>query len=595
MATLRELLVSVGFKVNESQFAQAEAKVQNIKSSMGKISKSGSDAAASAGRSMASIGDAAQRASAKAERAFQRSKNIVRENNLEISKTNDLLSTWGNRLNAIAAFAGITLSLGSIIGTVDEWKVISGQVKLVTKNQQEAAETEKELYKMAGRTRQSYAETANLFTIVARNASDMGKDTKDVLAFTEDVSRAMLIGGGSAESQKAALIQLGQALGSGVLRGEELNSVMEQAPRLSKAIAAGMGTTIGQLRKMAMEGKLTSEAVFNAIRSQSEQLKMEMGEIPWTVQQASTRMTDAMGNFFYEMEKRTGVVGNLAAGIAKVGDYIEKIDIDRFVTGFRLLAIYAAAFFVASKWGAITSGAEMFIGTLKAIRNSYLAATGAQVAFQSASAKSAVLGLLSMGKFLLIGAAITAVILILQDLYTWINGGESVIGEFFGSWQENIDKLSARWEQYKEEFGKAADQVIGWLINIYSEYNPIVRVAQEWLDIMKSIFGWIGDCMSKFDELQSKVTGFSIGDRLFGTDPNSGPLDTSKVMSDAGKLASSPSYRNYNNVGNQNNVINITAAPGSSPSEVADQVANKIPAPGGYDPGYDYPDVELID
>ena len=130
---------------------------------------------------------------------------------------------------------------------------------------------------------------------------------------------------------------MGQALGSGVLRGDELNSIMEQAPRLAKAIAEGMGTTIGQLRVLGKEGKLTAIDVFDAIRKSSEKLKREMGKIPWTVNQAGIRVSNALGNLFSKLEKKTSVVSSIAKGFASIGDYIDNIDIDNFVAGFRLL------------------------------------------------------------------------------------------------------------------------------------------------------------------------------------------------------------------------------------------------------------------
>ena len=326
---------------------------------------------------------------------------------------------------------------------VDEYKTISGQVKLVTSSQKEAASVQKDLYQMAQRTRQEYGATAQLYTSVARNASELGKSTSEILAFTEDVSMAMMIGGGSAASQQAALVQLGQALGSGVLRGDELNSIMEQAPRLSKLIAEGMGTTVGKLREMGKDGKLTALDIFNAIRKGSERLKMEMGMIPWTVDQAVTKMRNSMQRFFSGVEERTGAVSSIAEGFARISSYIDGIDIDGFVAGFRLLVIYASAFFVVSKWNSLLSGMKLLKDVVLGIKDAYLLATGAQVVFRSGSMRSIAMAIVPFAKFALIAAVIAVVILAIQDFYTWIEGGDSIIGRHTRSWQEFIKRIES--------------------------------------------------------------------------------------------------------------------------------------------------------
>ena len=197
---------------------------------------------------------------------------------------------------------------------------------------------------------------------------------------------------------------------------------MEQAPRLSKLIAEGMGTTVGKLREMGKDGKLTALDIFNAIRKGSERLKMEMGMIPWTVDQAVTKMRNSMQRFFSGVEERTGAVSSIAEGFARISSYIDGIDIDGFVAGFRLLVIYASAFFVVSKWNSLLSGMKLLKDVVLGIKDAYLLATGAQVVFRSGSMRSIAMAIVPFAKFALIAAAIAVVILAIQDFYTWIRG-----------------------------------------------------------------------------------------------------------------------------------------------------------------------------
>lgn len=411
---VRSLAIAIGFKVNHSNVKQVEQTTKKVKTGLERVV------------------DSADKAGNKVDSLF-------------------------SKLSGLAMFAGVSLTLGSIVKTIDEWKVIEGQVNNVTKSQQESKAVQKEIYNIASRTRQKYGSTAELFTSVARNAQELKKSTKDILLFTEDVSNAMLLGGGDASSQQAALVQLGQALGSGTLRGDELNSILEQAPRLAKAIAEGMGTTIGQLRQMGSEGKLTAQDVFNAIRGQSDRLKMELGKMPWTVGQATNKMQNALGKFFKEFEDKTGIVDGIAKRMAKFADYIENINLDNFISGLQIAAIYAGILFGMAKWSSFVMMISTAVKWIVAVRDALILATGAQIVFNSQTRKGAAIQMLILGKFLLIAAAIAFVILLIQDFYKWVTDPKA-------------DTMMKRWfgdfEPIKNKFIDFKDSVIQWFSDI---------------------------------------------------------------------------------------------------------------------------------
>lgn len=580
---LRELLIGIGFKVNEQNINAVESKIGKIKKNLSEVGTASTRAADMTSKGMATVGNASERAKQKTESAFSGIESKARGTNEELHKMDSTLTGLKNKFVGALAFLGVTLSLGNIIRMVDEWKVVNGQVALTTKNQQESLMVQKELYRMAIDTRQAYASTATLYASVARNSSELGKSAEDVLGFTEDVSRAMMIGGGSAASQQAALIQLGQALGSGVLRGDELNSIMEQAPRLAKAIAEGMGTTIGQLRVLGKEGKLTAIDVFDAIRKSSEKLKREMGKIPWTVNQAGVRVSNALGNLFSKLEKKTGVVSSIAKGFASIGDYIDNIDIDNFVAGFQLLVIYASAFFVVSKWNSLLTGMKLLKDVILGIKNAYLLATGAQVVFRSGSARSIAMAIVPFAKFALIAAAIAIVILAIQDLYVWIEGGDSVIGRHVGSWKDFIKELSRRWEQWKDEFSKSI--------------APLVSAIQPFINTFKDIVNWIDSCISKFESFQAKIAAWNPRKKLSEFGDWVGNIYLGGANKNTGndyiaKSVARSNTRNYSDQSTHTNNINIFAKTNATPAEIGVGVANAIEPANGYEfdlsSGFDY-------
>ena len=580
---LRELLIGIGFKVNEQNINAVESKIGKIKKNLSEVGTASTRAADMTSKGMATVGNASERAKQKTESAFSGIESKARGANEELHKMDSTLTGLKNKFVGALAFLGVTLSLGNIIRMVDEWKVVNGQVALTTKNQQESLMVQKELYRMAIDTRQAYASTATLYASVARNSSELGKSAEDVLGFTEDVSRAMMIGGGSAASQQAALIQLGQALGSGVLRGDELNSIMEQAPRLAKAIAEGMGTTIGQLRVLGKEGQLTAIDVFDAIRKSSEKLKREMGKIPWTVNQAGVRVSNALGNLFSKLEKKTGVVSSIAKGFASIGDYIDNIDIDNFVAGFQLLVIYASAFFVVSKWNSLLTGMKLLKDVILGIKDAYLLATGAQVVFRSGSARSIAMAIVPFAKFALIAAAIAIVILAIQDLYVWIEGGDSVIGRHVGSWKDFIKELSRRWEQWKDEFSKSI--------------APLVSAIQPFINTFKDIVNWIDSCISKFESFQAKIAAWNPRKKLSEFGDWVGNIYLGGANKNTGndyiaKSVARSNTRNYSDQSTHTNNINIFAKTNATPAEIGVGVANAIEPANGYEfdlsSGFDY-------
>lgn len=580
---LRELLIGIGFKVNEQNINAVESKIGKIKKNLSEVGTASTRAADMTSKGMATVGNASERAKQKTESAFSGIESKARGANEELHKMDSTLTGLKNKFVGALAFLGVTLSLGNIIRMVDEWKVVNGQVALTTKNQQESLMVQKELYRMAIDTRQAYASTATLYASVARNSSELGKSAEDVLGFTEDVSRAMMIGGGSAASQQAALIQLGQALGSGVLRGDELNSIMEQAPRLAKAIAEGMGTTIGQLRVLGKEGKLTAIDVFDAIRKSSEKLKREMGKIPWTVNQAGVRVSNALGNLFSKLEKKTGIVSSIAKGFASIGDYIDNIDIDNFVAGFQLLVIYASAFFVVSKWNSLLTGMKLLKDVILGIKDAYLLATGAQVVFRSGSARSIAMAIVPFAKFALIAAAIAIVILAIQDLYVWIEGGDSVIGRHVGSWKDFIKELSRRWEQWKDEFSKSI--------------APLVSAIQPFINTFKDIVNWIDSCISKFESFQAKIAAWNPRKKLSEFGDWVGNIYLGGANKNTGndyiaKSVARSNTRNYSDQSTHTNNINIFAKTNATPAEIGVGVANAIEPANGYEfdlsSGFDY-------
>lgn len=169
------------------------------------------------------------------------------------------------------------------------------------------------LMDVATASRASYLDTANMFTRLANNAGDaFNNDQNEILAFTEQISKMMAIAGVSGSEASASMTQLTQALASGTLRGDELNSIMEQAPIITKTIADSLGVSTGEIRQLASEGKITAEVVKNAILGAADETNAAFSKMPVTWAQATTKL------------KNLGLVAlmPLLQGISKLADFV---------------------------------------------------------------------------------------------------------------------------------------------------------------------------------------------------------------------------------------------------------------------------------
>lgn len=523
----------------------------------------------------------------------------------QLNTSNDLLGimqgTMGRLVGPLAAFAGISFSIHSYIAMSDQLKTIEGQIKNVVKSGKETKRVEEEIYAMAGRSRQSYAESANLFTSVARNASELGKSTDDILKFTEDVSNAMLLGGGSAASQQAALIQLGQALGSGTLRGDELNSIMEQAPKLAETIAKGMGTTIGSLRKLGSEGKLTAKDVFEAVRKQSDSLKKDLGNMPWTVAQATNRIRDSVAQLFFAIENKFGFGDKMARVIATIADQVDKltvkvnaIDMSTWTPFLITAGIYASVLYM---WlhrtviqSAIITGFNLLGGAVRGVGAAIRGTIGMLSALKAAYAVMRAVSLrtalamaahwiIATAPAALVVAAIVLIILLIQDVYIWMKGGDSVMGRMFGSWDDMCKKMAGSWL----DFGKTFKD---WC-------------KKDAVSAIKDLLGWIGNLIVAFTGLKylfdnAKKPGVPLFEKWFGKDtfsslnqPMSNVIDSDWYKKNVLGRDVSTGGRNINNSGNQtvNNYWTFSGMSAEESAKYANDMNNKVVF-GGWNPTF---------
>lgn len=231
----------------------------------------------------------------------------------------------GRALGAIGRLvAGFATLAGAIalIGKADELNTLNARLKLVTNSTEEFNRAQTALFDLAQRTRSSLGDTITLYAKIAQATKDAGVGQETLLQVVETINQAVQLSGASAQAAEAALVQLGQGLGSGTLRGEELNSILEQTPALADAIAKGMGITRGELRKYGEEGKITAEQVVKALQAQKDEIASQFAQLPLTVGQSVTLLKNAGLQLLGAFDQTSESTAGLAEVIKGLADYL---------------------------------------------------------------------------------------------------------------------------------------------------------------------------------------------------------------------------------------------------------------------------------
>lgn len=243
--------------------------------------------------------------------------------------------TFASIAGAAKAVAGLAIAqqlaqaATAAVRTADAITVLNNKLALATGSAAAATSAYDGLYGIAQRSRTSFTDLGATYASIARATDGLGVSQQRLLKITEAIGNAMAISGGSAEGMQAALNQLGQGLALGTLRGDELNSVLEQTPRLARAIADGMGVTVGKLRELGAEGKLTAESILQALESQSGALAKEVESSVVTVGQAMTQLSNATTRAIGELDRSTGATSSMASGLQALSGIVDDVS-DRF-------------------------------------------------------------------------------------------------------------------------------------------------------------------------------------------------------------------------------------------------------------------------
>lgn len=353
----------------------------------------------------------------------------VQQLNSELEQTDGKASAAAGGLGKIgsvlAGFASLSFAK-SMLDTADAMQSINAQVRQVVSSESEYLAVQRQLLDVANSTRASLESTANLYVSTSRALKDYGYTQQEILTFTEATNNAMAIGGVQAQQQAAALMQLSQALGSGVLQGDEFKSIAEAAPILLDTIAEYMGKSRAEIKKLGSEGQLTADVIFKAISGASEKFGEQAAKMPMTMGQALTVFSNNWQSMVSKLLNDSGAMSGIAAIIKLIADNLNLVV--PIVAGFAV-AVAAA------------------VAPTLALNVALLA-----------------------NPFGIVAVAIGAVIGLIAQF------GDQ-IDIFGGGWSNLLDVIQAVWQIITETIGEAVDTVKSW----FGELTA-------WVD--ESVGGW---------------------------------------------------------------------------------------------------------
>ena len=383
-------------------------------------------------------------------------------------------TTQGNSLlttvrNLAGAFLGMQ-SVRWLVGTSDQLTQINARLQLMTGSAEAAAQAQEQIYQAAMRSRGAYTDMADLVSQLGTLAGNAFADTGEIVAFAEQLQKQMALSGTSTQAAQAAMLQLTQGLSSGTLRGEELNSVLEQTPMIAQTIADYLGMTTGEMRELASEGGLTAEVVKNAVLGAAEETNAAFEQMPMTWGQVWTQMQNMA----------IQALDPVLSGINFLANNIE-------IIGPLVLGLGAAfaVFMVAANWTNICTAATTGLASAQAALGAVMATAW--------------------------GPPLIAIILIITAIYTLT----AVVNHFAGT---SVSATGIIAGAFLTLFAFVANgAILG--INTFAAFgnfvgnvfnNPVAAVKILFLDMATTILGYVSNVAHGIEDLVNAIPGVEV-------------------------------------------------------------------------------------
>lgn len=297
--------------------------------------------------------------------------------NAEMGKTANAAEFVANSIKA--AFAGVSamVLVREFISMADAIQNMDARLKLATKTQEDFRAAQKSVYDISQRNLVPLDATAKVYSRLNPIVEKMGGTTETTAAITEALSAALRVSGASTQEASSVMIQFSQAMSSGVLRGEEFNSVSENGSRVLDALSNQLGKSRGELRDMAKDGKLTADVVGNALVKELAKLRAEAASMPLTVAGAWQRMQNDLAKYVDEVNKAYGITKLITDAMEFLRKNIDAVS-GAIAAAVKVAAAYFAIYYgIPAVLGAVVAGFNALMLALAHLATGGVIASGA--------------------------------------------------------------------------------------------------------------------------------------------------------------------------------------------------------------------------
>lgn len=330
--------------------------------------------------------------------------------------------------NLAIAYGGMQ-AVSKLVGLSDQLTGTKARLNFLVDDGGSVAELESQIMASAQRSRSYYLDTASAIATMGANAGAAFSGNDELIAFMEQVNKQFVIGGASAQGQSAAMLQLTQAMAAGALRGEELNSILDNAPGIARAIESYMGIAEGSIKQYAEQGLITSEVVKNALFAAADEVNAKFESMPMTWAQAANIFKNSVLSIFSPVLDQINVIANSADFQTMLYGILDALAGVANIASMVISLLTAGASFIISNWDYI---GPMLMGIVTAL----IAVSAAQAVVNAVMAANPVM-LIVIGVGMLIGLLYAAA----QQFATMtgvassgfgvITGGINVVIQFF--------------------------------------------------------------------------------------------------------------------------------------------------------------------
>ncbi len=397
-----------------------------------------------------------------------------------------------SRVRQIGAAVGGAMAIRKLAGVSDALAGTTARLNLLVDDGGSVEELEQKIMASAMRSRSAYFDTAQMVAKMGLNAGAAFESNDELIAFAEQVNKQFIIGGANAVEQKNAIIQLTQAMAAGALRGEELNSILEGAPGIARAIEQYMGIAEGSIKKYASQGLVTAEVVKNALFSVADETNRKFESMPLTWSQVFTMAGNVALKAFRP----------LLAGINLLANHID-------IIGPAVLGLAAAfvVFQIAAHW---TQIAAVATGAYHAVVGFLTLAFGVLTGnMQMASAAALFFN------STLLANPITWVVMIILLLVGALYAGVAAFNHFTGAGVSATGIIGGA-------FGMMAAFVVNTIFMIWNAFaavanfignifnDPVAAVKVLFYDLAMTVLGYLSQIAHGIENLLNKIPGVKV-------------------------------------------------------------------------------------